>query len=348
MEKAMWLKWRLFFIVTLLTSVWVPHEVSGQDQMVAQLEKAIEKSDSTTVKNMLKKGLDPNVKIEGWPGIVFAAKLDQMQIAGLFIAEGADVNARNVFGETALIIASYRENTELVRLLLVAGADPDVKGQRSRTALWYAADKGSAPIVKLLLNRGANVEAEDNKAGETPLLIASIKGHDATISLLIQHGANVNAANADCRSAVILAERAGNLSTGALLRAHGGKTKPFCFTKEQIVRSLRHALLAVFYLASVTALPSFLLSKAETSRQVRMRGWACLFIIAIGALGWVFQLGILERWGLLEPTELDDWVYWLALFTPLLVLFIIWTVLAFGLFAMLATRYLKRGALTKR
>lgn len=330
----------LFLVLSLMFSTSVHSESTGQNQSLTDLGKAIKQHDSAALISLLKKGVDPNSEIDGWPGIVLAAKLDQTQLVQLFLAKGAGVNALNVFGDTALIVASYRENVELVRLLLDAEADPKTRGHRSRTALWHAAEKGNTSIAKLLLDNGAEVESGDTETQETPLLSASSRGHDAMVKLLITYDANVNATNRECESGLQLASRYDN--TVVLLREYGAKLEPYCFTKVQIFARVRQTLLAVFYLASLTALPYFLFTKASSTRQLRMRGWVCLFFLTIGTLGWMLLLGIPEFFGLVKSTAPDDWIYLLALFPPLLVVFLIWTVLALGFFYLLVVRYVAR------
>jgi len=66
------------------------------------------------------------------------------------IKKGADVNAKNKAGVTALMLAAVNGHTDIVKLLLDKGADVNVKDKDGKTALMYAADRGHTDIVKLL------------------------------------------------------------------------------------------------------------------------------------------------------------------------------------------------------
>ena len=74
------------------------------------------------------------------------------------IKDGADVNVRNKFGVTPLIMASLLGHTDVVKLLLAAGADVNAKankGGEDYTALRIAKMRGHTQIIKLLTEHGA-------------------------------------------------------------------------------------------------------------------------------------------------------------------------------------------------
>ncbi len=74
------------------------------------------------------------------------------------IEAGANVNARDDDGETALMRAAEKSsNPEVVAILLRAGANVNARDDDGETALEKARERGSsgAAIVKLLLKAGA-------------------------------------------------------------------------------------------------------------------------------------------------------------------------------------------------
>lgn len=104
---------------------------------------------------------------------------------------GADVNAENPIGETALMIAVQCGNTEAVKLLLDAGADPNIQDELGLTALIKAAQGRTTEAVKLLLDRGADPNIK-NIENDTALQRAILVDNMETIKLLIEHEANPN------------------------------------------------------------------------------------------------------------------------------------------------------------
>ena len=81
---------------------------------------------------------------------------------------GADVEARNKWGFTPLVLAAeYNSNPEVVQALLDAGADLKARDADGNTPLMLAARENSNPeIVQVLLDAGADATAK-NGEGKT-------------------------------------------------------------------------------------------------------------------------------------------------------------------------------------
>ena len=80
------------------------------------------------------------------------------------LSAGADVNARDEFGFTALILAAEsNENPEVIRVLLEADAYVNARDKNGWTALMSAAWANLNPkVIGLLLNAGADAKAKTN------------------------------------------------------------------------------------------------------------------------------------------------------------------------------------------
>ncbi|MGZ6255369.1 MAG: ankyrin repeat domain-containing protein [Candidatus Chromulinivorax sp.] len=87
---------------------------------------------------------------------------DDDQAVEWLLQTGADVNARNIFGQTPL---HYAQTAEQTKQLLVAGADVNARDDDGWTPLHMAE---TAAKTELLLAAGADVHARDNN-GLTPL-----------------------------------------------------------------------------------------------------------------------------------------------------------------------------------
>jgi CubicO group peptidase (beta-lactamase class C family) len=72
------------------------------------------------------------------------------------VEAGSDLDAKDPWGSTALIIAATFDKIEVARALLESGADPDVTNNDGATALHAAAFLCRTEIVEALLEVGAN------------------------------------------------------------------------------------------------------------------------------------------------------------------------------------------------
>jgi hypothetical protein len=89
-----------------------------------------------------------------------------------FLEKGADVNAADVYGRTALMKAAFGGHNEAVAFLLENKADVNAASEDGWTALMYASFPRHTGIMELLISKGADVNACD-KEGKTVLEIVS-------------------------------------------------------------------------------------------------------------------------------------------------------------------------------
>jgi tetratricopeptide (TPR) repeat protein len=101
--------------------------------------------------------------------------------------KGANVNAKDSDGATALIWAAYYGNTDVVRVLIEKGADVNAGNNKKQTALHLAADKGHTNIARLLVDKGADVNAKD-MFNDTAALIADKQNHPQTAAAIRRQG----------------------------------------------------------------------------------------------------------------------------------------------------------------
>jgi ankyrin repeat protein len=92
----------------------------------------------------------------------------------------------------ALVGSAIRGDANSVKTLLDKGADVNARDMDGNTALDWAAGQGYVEIVKLLLDRGADVNVKDKMLGFTPLMTATRSGHTEIAKLLLDRGADVN------------------------------------------------------------------------------------------------------------------------------------------------------------
>jgi ankyrin repeat protein len=166
-------------------------------------------------------GADPNLGSdeqfeEGTTALMYIASSffasNRAEVIKLLVDRGADLNAQNDKGQTALLLAL--QNTDAVKASIEAGADLNLRDNNGNSAMmlgtWAvqrllrqagaseeglndvalvdAARQGNLTKIEELLHLGANVNYSDGSA----LVAAAQKGHLAIVDRLIQAGADVN------------------------------------------------------------------------------------------------------------------------------------------------------------
>ncbi len=129
--------------------------------------------------------------------------------------------------------AAMKRDTEAVRTLIKDGADVNAAQGDGMTALHWAARHGDAAMTQMLLFAGANVKASTRLGAYTPLLMAAEHGHAAVISALLAGGADAKAGNSLGTTALMLAAASGNPTAVTTLVENGAEIEAREKTFEQ-------------------------------------------------------------------------------------------------------------------
>ena len=157
-----------------------------------------------------------------------AMKRDAAAVRTL-IKQGADVNAAQGDGMTALHWAAMQGDAELVKMLVSAGARTEVATRNGAyVPLHLAARAGNAAAVSALLDAGANVRVATTSGGTTALHFAAANGDRATVLALLDHKALVDARdNAFMQTPLMWAAAYDRTEAVALLAARGADVTAF-------------------------------------------------------------------------------------------------------------------------
>ena len=130
--------------------------------------------------------------------LVEAARRGQAAVVESLLANGADVNAAQGDGITALHAAAENGHADVTSLLISAAAELEAATRIGQyTALHLASRRGHGRVVELLADAGADVDVATSNSGVTPLhLAAAAVGGEAAVVTLLDHGAAVDALEA--------------------------------------------------------------------------------------------------------------------------------------------------------
>jgi len=149
--------------------------------------------DLEAVRTLLRGGADVNAaQGDGMSALHWAAESGLVEMTDMLIYAGADLEAVTRIGDqTPLHLASRAGMGATVEALLKAGADANgTTATGGATALHLAAASGSADAISLLLEAGADVDALDRARGQSALMFAAAFNRVAAIHALIDGGAD--------------------------------------------------------------------------------------------------------------------------------------------------------------
>lgn len=185
-----------------------------------------------------------------WTPLMYAARQGSLEAAQTLVKAGADVNAADPDGATALMVAIINGHYDTAAMLADKGANPNITDAAGMGALYAAVDMNTlgevfgrpdrhspdkcsaVDLMKVLLAHGADPNARLKtptlqrahtpgdfalNTGATPLMRAAKNGDSAAIRVLLDHGADPNAVEKNGTTALMLAAGLGR-GTGAFTK----------------------------------------------------------------------------------------------------------------------------------
>jgi ankyrin repeat protein len=159
-----------------------------------RLLEAVRNGDREAVRILLENGAEVDAREpDGATALHWAAHRVDPETASLLISYGADLDIENDYGITPLALACENGSAELVDALLQAGANARAVRPTGETALMTCSRTGNAAAVKALLSHGADPGAKESEREQTALMWAAAQNHREVIQALIDAGAHVQA-----------------------------------------------------------------------------------------------------------------------------------------------------------
>jgi len=161
----------------------------------APVADAAMKGDTDAVRTLIKDGADVNAaQGDGMTALHWAARRGDAAMTQMLLFAGANVKASTrLGGYTPLLMAAEQGHAEVIAALLTGGADAKDGNALGTTALMLAAASGNATAVTTLVENGAEIEAREKTFGQTPLMFATANNRVDAIKALIKAGADLKA-----------------------------------------------------------------------------------------------------------------------------------------------------------
>ena len=198
----------------------------GKEVDAAELIRTAEENGDTKIVEMLRKTLEMELISE----LVDASYMGDFEVVRILVNMGADVNAKDSYGKTAIESAAMAGNNGIyefliakgvnsdlfvsasatdekrVRELIRNGADVNAVNEYGSAALMLASKDAGLEVMEILLLNGAEIDHQ-NGQGRTALMYAAKNGWKEAVKLLIDHNADIHIKDSDKRTALEWAER---------------------------------------------------------------------------------------------------------------------------------------------
>ena len=171
------------FVVILSISAGIG--AAGSD-----VANAIERGDVAAARVLVQKGADVNApQSDGATALHWAVYRDSVEAVDMLMRAGAK-SAANREGMTPLAMAALYGDPRIVDRLLKGGADAKALGPNGESMVMFAARNGNPDVIRLLVEAGANVNAREPLRGTTALMWAVEQKHPEAVAALLKAGAD--------------------------------------------------------------------------------------------------------------------------------------------------------------
>src|SRR5262249_9422595 len=136
-------------------------------------------NNTARAKELLKNGANPNEgRFLGFAPAFLSVAAQNVEIVRAMADNGLDIQVRDGSESTLLMWAAYDENArpEMVNLLIKLGADPNATNKRGETALMWALRRGNTPVVAALKAAGASDSRMIREAVEKSIALLQKSG----------------------------------------------------------------------------------------------------------------------------------------------------------------------------
>jgi len=158
----------------------------------APVADAAQRGDVEQVRDLLRQGADVNAaQGDGMSALHWAATMGRADIADVLLYAGANPESTTrMGGYTALHLASKVGHAEVIDRLLEGRARAETETSTGVTSLHFAAASGRVDAVAPLIRHGADIDARAGSAELTPLMWATASNRVEAMTTLLDAGSD--------------------------------------------------------------------------------------------------------------------------------------------------------------
>lgn len=175
-----------------------PHLIHQTDDFGRMpLHQAANRSSPALVRILIEQGAPINARMRnGATPLLRATQNPDLNVLKLLVAEGADLQLRNNFGQSVLHYAAWYDfRPDMLRFLLAQGMDIDIRDNYGNTPFLRAAeDSPSVDLLDFLLQNGADIRARNDNGATALHQLAerSDEESQALIRFLLEKGLGID------------------------------------------------------------------------------------------------------------------------------------------------------------
>ena len=193
------------------------------------LVKAVEVGNTEVIKLLLEKEV-PIQSQGAWSPWHEAAQQGHAHVLRLFLKRGANIDAQDGAGATALKIAAALGHRDACSLLIDELAVIDIPAKDGWTPLISSIRNGHTAVTEILIRHHASVNQQNGKQ-QTPLSVAACEGRVEEARMLLEYHANLEKADDRGYTPLMTASREGHVEIVQLLLQAGANANAYCHRK---------------------------------------------------------------------------------------------------------------------
>ena len=166
---------------------------------------------------LLERGADVNAKdLDGWTALMHT---DSVNVARMLLNRGVNVNEKSIDGETALGLSIDDNSLDMVKELIKYGADVNDK-MYDYGNLDVAVSNNFWEIAEVLVDNGADVDVRNNE-GFTPIMVVASSLQSRLLEKMVKKSKNIDVVDDNGRSALIKSAMCGLKENVEILLQNG-------------------------------------------------------------------------------------------------------------------------------